>query len=79
MYTLRCQEFFDGEQVDDYRMCTGYVDPRYYTFSTLEEAKAQLAHHCFEGGLSEDGMKKSYREDDGTWIEQYVAPLRPIH
>lgn len=79
MYTLKCKELMDGELVDDYRMSTGYVEPPHYEFATLDEAKAYLATWLFEGKLSEDGMKKSYREDDGMWVEMYVAPLHPIH
>ena len=58
---------------DFYRTETGYTHPKHFSFSSLEDAKIALAHHMFEGELSEDGLSKTFRDVDGTMITYKVG------
>jgi hypothetical protein len=69
LFTERMCEFGSDVSITE----TGYTNPKYFSFSTLEEAKTALAHHMFEGELSEDGLSKTFRDADGTWITYSIA------
>lgn len=71
--TLKYKNYKEGYVVEEGLICTGYVEPRYYSFDSFNEAKAELAGPAFEGSLEKSGMSKEfYDEDEEVFVRYFV-------